>query len=150
MCKVAKAGLNKGREQRPTAGFILAASLGLFSAPAPAVADPPSGLGLPSPEAPVFCLDSAHVYQPLVRTPFARLRNNFRVKLGLIGRIRGSQLIFRGGRRNAETITYTITPHEGGIALQSMRVRLYHLSEDHTGTDMCLHTFMIINTSSLR
>jgi hypothetical protein len=31
-----------------------------------------------------------------------------------------------------------------------MRVRLYHLSEDRTGTDMCLHTFMIINDSSLR
>jgi hypothetical protein len=150
MCNTAKAGFGQGHRAASSSGLILAASLGLFSAHAPALADPPPGLGLPSPEAPVFCLDSAHVYQPLVRTSFGRLWNNFRVKLGLIGRIRGSQLIFRGGRRNAETITYTIAPHGGGIALQSMRVRLYHLSEDHTGTDMCLHTFMIINASSLR
>jgi len=88
------------------------------------------------------------VYQPLVRTPFVRLWNNFRVKLGLIGRIRGSQLIFRGGRRNAETITYAIVPHGGGIALLNMRVRLYHLSEDRSGTDMCLRTFVIMNGPS--
>ena len=65
-------------------------------------------------------------------------------KLGLIGRVRGSQLIFRGGRGNAETITYAVERHEGGIALLNMRVRLYHLSEDRTGTDMCLRTFSII------
>jgi hypothetical protein len=80
-----------------------------------------------------------------VGTSFARLWNNFQVKLGLIGRVRGSELIFRGGRRNAETITYAIAPHEGGVALLTMRVRLYHLSEDRTGTDMCLRTFVSIN-----
>ena len=128
-------------------GFAL---LGMLAAQSPAVANPPSGLGLPPPESPVFCLDSGQVYQPLVRTTFARVWNNFEVKLGLIGRIRGSQLIFRGGRRNAETITYRIEPHGGGIALLSMRVRLYHLFEDRVGTDMCLRTFMIINDSSLR
>jgi hypothetical protein len=85
------------------------------------------------------------VYQRLLRTPFARLWNNFQMRLGLVGRIQGSRLIFRGGIRNAETITYAIERHEGGIALLNMRVRLHHLSEDRTGTDMCLRTFVIIN-----
>jgi len=130
--------------------FILAALLSAIAPQSPAAAGPPRSLGLPSPNTPVFCLDSGHVYQPLVRTSFARLWNGFQVKLGLNGRIRGSQLIFRGGRRNTETITYAIVPHEGGIALLNMHVRLYHLSEDRTGTDMCLRTFSIINDSSLR
>lgn len=125
--------------------LVLAILLGAGIGPSPAAADPPSSLGLPPPQTPVFCLDSDHVYQPLVRTTFARLWNDFQAKLGLIGRIQGSRLIFRGGRRNAETITYSIEPHQGGIALLNMRVRLYHLSEDRAGTDMCLRTFVIIN-----
>jgi hypothetical protein len=130
--------------------FILAVLLCTIAPQSPAAADPRRNLGLPPAETPVFCLDSQHVYQPLVRTSFARLWNGFQTKLGLIGRVRGSQLIFRGGIRNAETITYAIERHEGGIALLNMHVRLYHLSEDHTGTDMCLRTFSIINDSSLR
>jgi hypothetical protein len=130
--------------------FILAGLLSFLATQSPAATSPPRGLGLPPADTPVFCLDNEHVYQPLVRTSFARLWNNFQVKLGLIGRARGSQLIFRGGIRNAETITYAIERHEGGIALLNMRVRLYHLSEDRTGTDMCQRTFTIINGSSLR
>jgi hypothetical protein len=136
--------------RRGCPGFVLAGLLSALIAHSPADASPPRSLGLPPADTPVFCLDSQHVYQPLVRTSFARLWNGFQVKLGLIGRVRGSQLIFRGGIRNAETITYAIERHQGGIALLNMRVRLDHLSEDRTGTDMCLRTFSIINDSSLR
>jgi hypothetical protein len=123
----------------------MAGLLSIFVTQSPAAADPPHSFGLPPPQTPVFCLTSEHVYQPLVRTTFARLWNDFHRKLGLIGRIQGSRLVFRGGRRNAETITYSIEPHQGGIALLNMRVRLYHSSEDHSGTEMCMHTFIIVN-----
>jgi hypothetical protein len=124
---------------------LMAALLSMLAVQAPAAADPPSSFGLPPPQTPVFCLTSEHVYQPLVRTNFARLWNDYLRKLNLIGRIRGSRLIFRGGRRNAETITYSIEPHAGGIALLDMHVRLHHLSEDHSGTQMCMYTFILIN-----
>jgi len=124
--------------------LVLAILLGA-TAQARASADPPRGLGLPPHAAPVFCLTNEHIYQRIVRTPFARLWNMFQMRLGLVGRIQGSRLIFRGGIRNAETITYAIDRHEGGIALLNMRVRLHNLSEDRTGTDMCLRTFVIIN-----
>jgi hypothetical protein len=130
-----------GKRRRRLVAMALLISL---HAQSPA-AGPPPGLGLPPAQSPVFCLTSERVYQPLLRTSFARVWNNFQMRLGLVGRIRGSRLIFQGGIRNAETITYAIERHEGGIALLNMRVRLHHLSEDRTGTDMCLRTFVIIN-----
>jgi hypothetical protein len=125
--------------------IILAVLLSIAPVQVAVAAGPPRSFGLPPHDAPVFCLTNEHTYQIILRTPFARLWNMFQMRLGLVGRIQGSQLIFRGGIRNAETITYAIERHEGGIALLNMRVRLHHLSEDRTGTDMCLRTFVIIN-----
>jgi hypothetical protein len=131
--------------RRQIGHFILGAMLSILATQSTVAAPPSPVPGLPPAQAPVFCLTNEHVYQLLLRTPFARLWNMFQMRLGLVGRIRGSELIFRGGIRNAETITYAIERHEGGIALLNMRVRLHNLSEDRTGTDMCLRTFVIIN-----
>src|SRR4051812_41852872 len=101
---------HRGRRRR-ICHLILGAMLGILATQSTVAAPPPPIPGLPPAQAPVFCLTTEHFYQLLLRTPFARLWNNFQTRLGLVGRIQGSYLIFRGGIRNAETITYAIERH---------------------------------------
>jgi hypothetical protein len=103
---------------------------------------------------PIYCLDKVGVYQPVVRTDYARLQAAFRRQFNFTptltqrGPTSGS-LVFRGGAKGAETITYAVVPHAGargtGVALVSMQVRLRGVSQNLSGDEMCWHTFGIVN-----
>lgn len=54
-------------------------------------------------------------------------------------------LTFRGGKANAETITYVVGAYQDGVTLFAMHVRLNGVRENLSGTDMCWRTFSIVN-----
>lgn len=101
---------------------------------------------------PMFCLDDHDTYQPLVRTDYARVRQAYTREFGwehglfsttpTLGRLVFSQ---NGKTTDPETITYDVEPHDGGIALLHMHVRLGSTREDLSVTAMCWRTFGIVN-----
>ena len=101
---------------------------------------------------PIFCRDSDDVYQPIVRTNYARLQNSYLRQFGWESSLtttsnRLGRLVFssNGTEEAAETISYIVEPHAGGIALLHMKVRLDGVSEDLSGSEMCWKTWGIIN-----
>lgn len=112
------------------------------------------GITLPS-NAGIYCRASSGETQPVQRTDYGRLTAafqrefRFRASLAPTSEAEGV-LVFRGGRNNAETISYTVKPYDAGdgrqgIELQSMRVRLAGARETLSGDDMCWRTFGIVN-----
>lgn len=103
---------------------------------------------------PIYCLDKAATFQPVVRTDYARLQAAFRRQYNFDAKLTqssstGGTLVFRGGVRGAETITYEVMPYTGdsgaGIGLMTMRVRLKGVTQDLYGDEMCWQTFGIVN-----
>jgi hypothetical protein len=102
--------------------------------------------------APLFCRDSTGVHQPVVRTDYSRLQEGFIRQFGWRSSLRstsstmGYLLFSQNGQPNdLETIVYDVEPHNGGISLLHMHVRMKGVTEDLSGNDMCWKTFAIIN-----
>lgn len=100
----------------------------------------------------LFCRDSTGVYQPFVRTNFARLKQEFIRQFGWRSMLRATssslgllQFSQNGQSGDPETITYDIEPHDGGMSLLHMHVRLRGVTEDLSGNKMCWRTFAIVN-----
>jgi hypothetical protein len=109
-----------------------------------------AGTGSIPDRTPVSCLDSTGEYQPVMRTDFGRLKSAFAKKFNFTATLTQTSatmgtLTFRGGQRNAETISYTVKPRSDSIALVSMRVRLRGVTQNLQGNDMCWQTFSIVN-----
>lgn len=99
---------------------------------------------------PIFCRDSRGTLQPIVRTTYGRLQDAFRQQFNFTSSLTANSpgtgtLTFRGGQNNSETISYSVSVHNGGIALLNMRTRLAGTSENLTGNQMCWQTFSIVN-----
>ncbi|QDZ06388.1 hypothetical protein FPZ24_01955 [Sphingomonas panacisoli] len=108
-----------------------------------------AGVTLPA-ETPLLCLDGTGTYQPVQRTNYGAFKQALRRQFGFTATLTVSddtngRLVFRGGVRGAETITYAVEAKDGGIALTAMHVRLKGTSEDLTGNNMCWRTWSIIN-----
>lgn len=103
-----------------------------------------------SPAVPMFCRDDSGRYQPIMRTNLGRVRDAFKRQFNFTGSLvkRSAStgvLEFRGGENNAETITFHVTVHQGGIALLDMKTRLGGVSENLIGSKMCWQTWSIVN-----
>lgn len=101
---------------------------------------------------PIFCKDSKQVYQPIQRTSYKRLQQAFVKQFGYRHSLKSTSasagvLVFSAHpKTNAgEKIYYDVEPHNGGIALLHLHVRLNSISEDLSGNDMCWKTFSIVN-----
>ena len=101
---------------------------------------------------PLFCRDSMHIFQPFQRTNLGRLRESFIRQFGWNSKfIPSSQslgvLLFsvEGNSSAKESIKFDIEPHDNGVALLHMHVRLDGITEDLSGSEMCWKVFDIVN-----
>lgn len=93
----------------------------------------------------LFCLDSTGVHQPFNRTDVGRLRSAFTKYMELKPSVgTDSTFVFSDG---SQTVTYKVEPHDSGVSLLSMEVRLDGVKEDVAGNDMCWKTFNIVNNT---
>ena len=101
---------------------------------------------------PMYCRDSTAKFQPIVRTDYGKLKEEFIRQFGYRSSLYSTSatlgaLIFSvdGSPKKIERIYYGVMPYNDGIALLHMHVRLNGVTEDLSGTEMCWRTFSIIN-----
>ena len=99
---------------------------------------------------PLFCRDSSGAFQPVQRGDYGTLKRAFRQQFAfsatlIAGEDAHGRLIFRGGFKGGETISYGVLARDGGVALTEMHVRLRGATEDLVGNDMCWRTFAILD-----
>ena len=101
---------------------------------------------------PMFCLDSAGVFQRLVRTTYGNMQEGFARQFQWGHSLRtpsNTQGILEfsagGATPGRERIYYEVQPYNGGIALLRMHVRFQGKVENPVGTKMCGMTVLITN-----
>jgi hypothetical protein len=101
---------------------------------------------------PMLCRDSTGTDQPLVRTDYSRLQEEFVRVFGWRSSLHSTSeslgyLVFSvNGQPNApEKIVYDVEPKNGEILLLHMHVRLKGITKDLSGTEMCGETWSIVN-----
>lgn len=109
---------------------------------------------MPPPLSPVYCRDSTGTDQPIRQTNYARLvaahRDLFGFKASFIRSSNGDRLVFRGGVRNAETISYAarLRQDRSGrteLVLLSSQAQFADGASDKTsGTEFCSTLFGVI------